>query len=528
MRLHEHRELAVGLEQVQANFARYGLLDDQVRFVPGLVPRHAAEAGRPRSAPIAVLRLDGDMYESTIDALTHLEPLVSPGRLRDRRRLRRHRGVPSGGRRPPRRPTASPPRSTRSTGRPCGGASRRGPRRGRRWLTRTSGPHSLHRRPTHRATTVPARRRGLPSRPRPRPGARDPATADRTPPPHTTRAPTTTPGPGPYDDDFFAAIDPESYASAGWWSPGCSASPGARSWTSGADRAWIRACRDLGVPEVVGVDGAYVPAEHRRQATDFIERDLDQPLAVDRRFSLDDLPRGGRAPAARAGAGVRRRPDVARPRGAVLGRRPGQGGTHHVNEQWSEYWVALFEAQGWVCRDAVRPWVRATRTSPGGTARTSTWRSRPGRAAYSSFPRLAAVRIPNPVDYVRRPRRRDGAAPAAGPGTRGRARGRAGAGDRAVGRLPRRHRRPPSCRTRTTRPRCCTGGSPPRPERERGRERRGGGRRPGPLVPAASRLGGPAAHGRAGSPPIGRLTSSFAIGNVDSGTRVSIYWTTEP
>jgi O-methyltransferase len=26
-----------------------------------------------------VLRLDGDMYESTIDALTHLEPLVSPG-----------------------------------------------------------------------------------------------------------------------------------------------------------------------------------------------------------------------------------------------------------------------------------------------------------------------------------------------------------------------------------------------------------------------------------------------------------------
>ena len=26
-----------------------------------------------------MLRLDGDMYESTIDALTHLEPLVSPG-----------------------------------------------------------------------------------------------------------------------------------------------------------------------------------------------------------------------------------------------------------------------------------------------------------------------------------------------------------------------------------------------------------------------------------------------------------------
>ena len=78
LRLHEHRELAVGLEQVQANFARYGLLDDQVRFVPGwfrdTLPKLATEVG-----PIAVLRLDGDMYESTIDALTQLEPLVAPG-----------------------------------------------------------------------------------------------------------------------------------------------------------------------------------------------------------------------------------------------------------------------------------------------------------------------------------------------------------------------------------------------------------------------------------------------------------------
>jgi O-methyltransferase len=78
LRLHEHRELAVGLERVQANFARYGLLDDQVRFVPGwfrdTLPKLATELDA-----IAVLRLDGDMYESTIDALTHLEPLVAPG-----------------------------------------------------------------------------------------------------------------------------------------------------------------------------------------------------------------------------------------------------------------------------------------------------------------------------------------------------------------------------------------------------------------------------------------------------------------
>jgi hypothetical protein len=78
LRLHEHPQLAVGLDQVKANFERYGLLDDQVRFVPGwfrdTLPKLAAEL-----ETIAVLRLDGDMYESTSDALTHLEPLVSPG-----------------------------------------------------------------------------------------------------------------------------------------------------------------------------------------------------------------------------------------------------------------------------------------------------------------------------------------------------------------------------------------------------------------------------------------------------------------
>src|SRR5262245_15077938 len=78
LRLHEHAALAVGLDGVQANFARYGLLDDQVRFVSGWF-RDTLPALAQELDSIAVLRLDGDMYESTIDALTHLEPLVSPG-----------------------------------------------------------------------------------------------------------------------------------------------------------------------------------------------------------------------------------------------------------------------------------------------------------------------------------------------------------------------------------------------------------------------------------------------------------------
>jgi O-methyltransferase len=69
-------ELAVPLEEVKANFARYGLLDEQVRFLPGWFRDTLPGAPIER---IALLRLDGDMYGSTIDALEALYPRLSPG-----------------------------------------------------------------------------------------------------------------------------------------------------------------------------------------------------------------------------------------------------------------------------------------------------------------------------------------------------------------------------------------------------------------------------------------------------------------
>ena len=73
-----HTELAVSVEQVRANFSRYGLLDDRVRMLPGLFSDTLA--GAPIES-IAVMRLDGDLYESTTDALRALYPRLSPGRV---------------------------------------------------------------------------------------------------------------------------------------------------------------------------------------------------------------------------------------------------------------------------------------------------------------------------------------------------------------------------------------------------------------------------------------------------------------
>ena len=74
--LHEFSELAVSQERVKENFARYGLLDDQVRFLRGWFRDTLPTAPVER---LAVLRLDGDLYESTTDTLTHLYPKLSVG-----------------------------------------------------------------------------------------------------------------------------------------------------------------------------------------------------------------------------------------------------------------------------------------------------------------------------------------------------------------------------------------------------------------------------------------------------------------
>lgn len=76
MALWRYPRLAVSLEEVKANFDRYGMLDDRVRFLKGWFKDtlHTAPIER-----LAVLRLDGDLYESTMQALEALYPKLSVG-----------------------------------------------------------------------------------------------------------------------------------------------------------------------------------------------------------------------------------------------------------------------------------------------------------------------------------------------------------------------------------------------------------------------------------------------------------------
>lgn len=72
----EANRFAVPLETVKSNIARYDLLDDQVQFLPGWFNETLPSA---RIDQLAVLRLDGDYYASTMDTLIHLYPKLSIG-----------------------------------------------------------------------------------------------------------------------------------------------------------------------------------------------------------------------------------------------------------------------------------------------------------------------------------------------------------------------------------------------------------------------------------------------------------------
>ena len=71
-----HPILAISLEEVQQLFAKYDLLDGQVQFVKGWFNESLPKVPVKQ---LALLRLDGDLYESTRDALVNLYHHVVPG-----------------------------------------------------------------------------------------------------------------------------------------------------------------------------------------------------------------------------------------------------------------------------------------------------------------------------------------------------------------------------------------------------------------------------------------------------------------
>lgn len=74
--LHTMTALSVGAEEVKDNFRKFELLDSGVIFLEGWFKDTLSDS---RLDKLAVIRLDGDLYQSTCEALTALYPKLQQG-----------------------------------------------------------------------------------------------------------------------------------------------------------------------------------------------------------------------------------------------------------------------------------------------------------------------------------------------------------------------------------------------------------------------------------------------------------------
>lgn len=119
---------------------------------------------------------------------------------------------------------------------------------------------------------------------------------------------------------------------------------------------WLSVFRECGVNDVVGLDGEYVKNEQLQiPGEKFIPSDLNGNYAFDQRFDLAMSLEVAEHLSEEFAAGFVR--DLASFSSVVLfsAAIPGQGGVHHVNEQWPAYWRGLFADRGYIAVDCIRP-----------------------------------------------------------------------------------------------------------------------------------------------------------------------------
>lgn len=119
---------------------------------------------------------------------------------------------------------------------------------------------------------------------------------------------------------------------------------------------WLAEFGRCGVTDGLGIDGAYVRRDHLVvDAARFAAHELNRPLRLDRKFDLAiSLEVAEHLPPERADSFVGDLTQLS-PVIVFSAAVPFQGGTHHLNEQWPEYWAEKFARRHYVAVDWLRP-----------------------------------------------------------------------------------------------------------------------------------------------------------------------------
>lgn len=132
---------------------------------------------------------------------------------------------------------------------------------------------------------------------------------------------------------------------------------------------WLRAAKELGAEEVLGIDGVDIPRDQLLiDSKDFQKRNFTKPIKLNKNFDavfcLEVAEHLHKKYAPNLIKTLTRYSNTVLFSAAC----PGQVGQNHVNCQWPEYWQALFNKNGFACEDSLRwkiwgveeiePWYR--------------------------------------------------------------------------------------------------------------------------------------------------------------------------
>ena len=116
----------------------------------------------------------------------------------------------------------------------------------------------------------------------------------------------------------------------------------------------------------VGVEGPWIKnAQKFKDSLDIRVHDLEQPFQINERFDLAIcLEVAEHLPTERSESLVQDSMRFVGFRSIQRRRNPSQPGTNHINCQWQSFWASLFEKNGRLAIDIIRPKVWCNNTVP--------------------------------------------------------------------------------------------------------------------------------------------------------------------
>ncbi|MCK5612377.1 methyltransferase domain-containing protein, partial [Candidatus Pacearchaeota archaeon] len=118
---------------------------------------------------------------------------------------------------------------------------------------------------------------------------------------------------------------------------------------------WLSEFKKYGVEDVFGVDGDYINKKSLQIPENcFMSMDLKKPLKIEKQFDLVvSLEVAEHLPVECSEMFI----DFLVSLGPIIlfsAAIPFQGGNHHINEQWPDYWAKLFQNKEYVAIDCIR------------------------------------------------------------------------------------------------------------------------------------------------------------------------------